>query len=127
MSQLIVPDFTDVKDAVEPGVYKARIVSHKVDQWAGKEGKKDTPYIQWVMETFEEAEEKNNGRKIFHNTPIAGPGAFRLQQFFKGAMGEELRGEFDPTMLYGKQVELTIAPQKDKPEYTEVKAVKAIH
>ncbi len=126
MSGLIVPDFTDVKDAVEAGIYKCRVVGHKLDQWQGKDGKRDTPYVAWTHETYEEAEEKNNGRKIFHNTPIAGPGAFRLKSFFKGVMGEELAGEFDPTMLYGRMCEVTIGQQKTNPEFTEVKTVKPI-
>lgn len=127
MSQLIEPDFTDVKDAVEAGIYKTRVVGHELGQWtAKKEGAKDTPYVKWTLETYEEAEEKNNGRKIFHSTAISGPGAFRLKQFYKGVMGEELAGGFDPTMLYGRACEITMGPQKDKPEYTEVKAVKPI-
>ena len=125
-TMLIEPDFSEVKDSVGAGIYKVRIVGHSVDKWTGKDGKKDTPYINWIMETFEEAESKNNGRKVFHKTPISGPGAFRLKDFYKAAMGEELGGSFDPSMLYGRTLELTIGQQKDKPEYTEVKAVKAL-
>lgn len=127
-TQLVVPDFSEVKDAVEPGIYKTRIVDSKVGKWEGKEGKKDTYYVNWTLETFGEAEEKNNGRKIFHRTPINGLGAFRLQEFYKAAMNGEAcpKEGFDRTMLHSREVEVTVAPQKDQPQYTEVKAVKSI-
>lgn len=129
-TMLIVPDFTEVKDNVTPGVYKARIVDSKVDQWAGKEGKAPTVYINWTLETYGEQDEKNNGRKIFHKTPINGPGAFRLREFYKAAMGEECQGAFDRTMLHSREVEVTIVDGKDKQGqltgYTEVKAVKPV-
>lgn len=127
---LIEPDFSEVKDSVEPGIYNGRIVDAKVDQWAGKEGKKATVYVKWTFETFNEADPKNNGRKISTNTPVNGPGAFRLKQLYKAATGEECAGQFDPTMLYGKELELTVVQQKDKngqeTEYTDVKTVKPI-
>lgn len=123
---LVMPDFGDVQDRVGPGVYKVRIVSAKPGSWAGRDGKKDTPLLNWRMETFGETEDKNNGRSIFHRTPLAGGGAFRLQDFYKAATGEEIKGSFDYTTLYGKEIEITVAEQKDKPEYTEVKSVRAI-
>lgn len=124
---LVTPDFSGVQDRVGEGIYKARVVGSKVDQWAGKDGKAPTTFINWTMETFDEAEDKNNGRRIFHRTPIEGGGAFRLQDFYRAAMGEECTGAFDPTMLYGREIEVTIAAQKDKPEYTEVKSVRPIN
>lgn len=123
---LIEPDFTEVKEAVEPGIYKVRIVAHRVDKWSGKEGKKDTPYIGWTLDTFGSVEAKDDGRKIFHNTPISGPGAFRLKDLFKAAIGEELQGAFDPIMLYGREIEVTVVQQKNNPEYNEIKAVKSL-
>jgi len=123
---LVTPNFDQVQDRVGEGIYKARIVDSKVDQWAGKDGKPATTFINWTLETFQEVEDKNNGRKIFHRTPIEGGGAFRLQDFYRAAMREECSGSFDRTMLHGREVEVTIAPQKDKPEYTEVKAVRSI-
>lgn len=123
---LIVPDFSGVQDTVGAGIYKARIVDSKVDQWAGKDGKPPTTFVAWTMETFDEADDKNNGRKIFHRTPIEGGGAFRLRDFYRAAMGEECAGAFDRTMLHGKEIEVTIGQQKNAPEYTEVKAVRPI-
>lgn len=123
---LVTPNFDQVQDRVGEGIYKARITDSKVDTWQGKEGKPNTTFIAWTLETFAEVEDKNNGRKIFHRTPIEGPGAFRLQDFYRAAMREDCAGAFDRTMLYGREVEVTIAPQKDKPEYTEVKSVRPI-
>lgn len=128
-SQLVMPDFSDVKDSVEPGVYKVRITDSKIDKWAAKEaGKKDTYFVNWTMETFGEAEEKNNGRKVFHRTPVNGPGAFRLQEFYKAAMNGEScpTTGFDKNMLHSRELEITIAPQKNDPQYNEVKSVKAL-
>lgn len=123
---LITPDFSEVQDSVGEGIYKVRIVDCKPGKWEGKDGKPDTPYLNWRMETFGEAEDKNNGRSIFHRTPIAGRGAFRLKDFYRAAMGEDLGGNFDYTMLYGREIEVTYGPQKDRPEYSEVKAVRSL-
>jgi len=123
---LVTPDFSESQDRVGEGIYKVRIVDSKVDQWPGKDGKKPLTFINWTLETFAEAEDKNNGRKIFHRTPIEGRGVFRLQDFYRAAMGEECNGAFDRTMLHGHEVEVTIAQQRDKPEYTEVKTVRRI-
>lgn len=117
---LVQPDFSQVQDRVSEGIYKARIVDSKVDSWAGKEGKPPTTYINWTLETFGEVEDKNNGRRIFHRTPIEGPGAFRLQDFYRAAMSEDCPPTgFDRTMLYSREVEVTVRPQKNNPEYTE--------
>lgn len=130
---LVMPDFSDVKDRVEPGTYKVRIVDSSVGKWEAKEeGKKDTYYINWTLETFQEAEEKNNGRKIFHKTPINGGGAFRLQDLYLAAMGEKCPTEkgFDRVMLHGRELEVIVVDGKDKQGqptgYTEVKTVKAL-
>lgn len=125
-TMFVTPDFSKVQDRVDEGIYKTRVVDSKVDTWQGKEGKPNTTYIAWTLETFNEAEEKNNGRKIFHRTPIEGPGAFRLQDFYRAAMGEDCAGAFDRTMLHGRELEVTIGKQKDNPEYTEVKSARPI-
>lgn len=122
---LVQPDFSQVTDTVGEGIYKVRIVDSKMDRWEGKDGKPATAFINWTLETFAELESKNNGRKIFHRTPIEGKGAFRLKDFYRAAMGEECAGAFDRTMLHGRELEVTVAPQKDRPEFNEVKSVKA--
>lgn len=125
---LITPDFSEVKDRVEPGEYCVRIADSAVGKWDGKEGKKDTYWVNWTLETFNETETKNNGRKTFHRTPINGPGAFKLKEFYKAAMnGEECPvggAGFDRSMLHTKELRIVVAQQKDNPQYTEVISVK---
>lgn len=128
---LITPDFSEVSDRVAPGIYKVRVVGAKADKWEGKDGKKDTHYINWTLEQFDADEEKNNGRKLFHKTPINGAGAFRLQEFYRAAMGEECpAGGFDREMLLGRELEVTVIDGKTKAGeltgYTEVKTCKAL-
>jgi len=125
-TMFVKPDFSQVTDRVGEGVYKTRIVDSKVGQWEGRDGKRPTTYINWTLETFDEAEEKNNGRRIFHRTPIEGPGAFRLQDFYRAATGMDCSGGFDRTSLHGQEVEVTVGVQKDNPQYIEVKSVKSI-
>jgi hypothetical protein len=99
-------------------------------EWASKTGGAPTQFVKWVLETFGEREAKNNGRRIFHTTPINGRGAFRCTQFYKAAMKEELKGPFDTQMLFGKALSVTIVDGTDKEGnatgYTEVKAVKPL-
>lgn len=121
---LVQPDFSQVQDQVGPGTYKVRIVEAKVDKWAGKDGKPDTHFVNWTLETFAESEDKNNGRKLWHRTPITGGGAFRLQELYKAAIGEDLTGEFDTDMLLGREVEINYV--EGKTGYMEVKTVVAI-
>lgn len=123
---LVKPDFSQVQDRVEPGIYKVRIVDSKPDVYAGRDGKPPTNIIVWTLDTFDEAESKNNGRKIFHRTPIEGPFASRLADFYKAAMHEECGEAFDRTMLHGRELEVTLGVQKNNPEYSEIKAVRPI-
>lgn len=121
---LVTPDFSQISEDVGPGEYKARITGHKMGQWDAREGgSQPTVYIGWTLETFGEATDKNNGRKIFTNTPINGKGAFKLQDLYKASMGEALpTGQgFDPTMLYGKEVEALITAPKGGGKYNDVK------
>lgn len=126
MEQLITPSFDQVADRVGPGVYKTRIMDAKSDKWEGKDGKPDTRYVNWRMETFDESETKNNGRSIWHRTPIEGQGAFRLQEFYRAATGEDCTGAFDPTSLYGREIEVTVVQQQKNPQYTEIKSVRSL-
>lgn len=124
-NSLVVPDFSSVSDTMGEGTYSMRIIDSKVGQWEGRDGRPATTYIAWTMETFNEAEAKNNGRRYTHRTPIEGKGAFRLQEFYKAATGTECKGAFNRESLHGKEIEVTIGLQKNS-EYTEVKSVKAI-
>jgi hypothetical protein len=126
---LAVPDFSDAKEEMKIGSYKVYIKNATPGVWKAKnpeEGQKDIPWLNWRMETYDETNPKNNGRAIWHKTPLAGGGLFKLQQFYKAATGQELRGSFDYTALYGLTIEVTMGEQKGNPEYLEVKSVKSI-
>jgi len=120
---LIKPDFSESTDTVGPGTYKVRVTDAKMDKWAGKDGGKDTPYVNWTLETFDEAEQKNNGRRVWLKTPVAGKGVFRLKDLYKAATREELDGEFDTDQLLGKEVQVTMAERNG---YVEVKTIAPI-
>lgn len=125
---LVTPDFSETAEDVGEGVYKARIVDSKLGKWDGKDGKKDTHFINWTLETFAEAEPKNNGRRIYYRTPITGRGAGIFARMYKAVMGEDYpKGQaLDRTMLHGREVEVTVGVQRDNPQYTEVKGVKSL-
>lgn len=125
---LITPNFDAVQDTVGEGIYKVRIVDGKIGTWEAKDGKPAVRFINWRMETFGEAEDKNNGRSIFHRTAIEGGGAFRFKDFVRAALGEEPASgkPFDYTILYGRELEVTYGPQKTNPSYMEVKSVKTL-
>ena len=124
---LITPDMSAVKEDVEPGEYHVRVTKSELGEWIGKDGKPNTKYIKWELETMNEAEAKNNGRRIWHVTPYTGGGAFRLSNFFKAATGEALPKEnpqFDTEMIIGR--ELLVACDVNAKGYVEVKAEKSI-
>jgi len=102
---LITPDFSDVKDSISPGEYKARIVEHQIGEW--QNGNK---FIKWVMETCGETEAKNNGRRLYHTTPISGGGVFKLQDLYRAAMQQPLPTNegFDTEMLLGKELKVVV-------------------
>lgn len=121
---LVVPDFSEVADAVTAGTYKTIIKKGEVRNWQSGD-----QYVNWELETVGETDPKNNGRKIFHKTSIQGKGAFMLQQFYHAAAGKALVGKFDTEELVGKQVvvELVDGVRDGQPTgYTEVKKVKRV-
>lgn len=120
---LVKPDLSEVKDTVTAGTYKARIRKGEV-----KEFQSGQQYVNWELETYGEQDPKNNGRRIFHKTPISGGGAFRLQEMFNAATGQALTGEFDTDVLAGKNVQVVVVDgvnrQTGEPTgYPEVKKV----
>ena len=124
---LINPDFSETQDQVTPGIYKGIIRKGELREWPNDKGK----YINWELETYGETEAKNNGRRIFHKTPVDGRGAFRLQQFYRAATGLILAGTFDTEALIGKQVQVTIIDginrQTGEPTgYAEIQTVTAV-
>jgi len=122
---LITPNFDEIKDEVAEGTY--RVVVTKGEQGEYKTG---TQYVNWHLNTVDEEDPKNNGRTIFHKTPITGKGAFLTQKFYRAVTGEQVAGAFDTEQLYGRQCVVTIGEGRDREGnpsgYMEVKAVKPI-
>jgi len=115
---LITPNFSEVTDQITPGQYNVRITNGEMAEY-----KTGTKYVKWTLETFGEADAKNEGRKIWHSTPIEGKGAFLVQQLWKAATGSPLTDKtFDTEMLNGKEVQI-VADVNDK-GYTEIKTVR---
>lgn len=122
---LVTPSFDDVKDDISAGTYHTRVTKVELGEW-----KTGTKHLASTLETMNEKEPKNNGRKITYRVPIEGKGAFLLQRFYKALTGETLAGGFDTEQLLGKEVIVTVADGKDKEGnptgYTEVAAVKSV-
>ena len=129
---LILPDFTASRDTVGEGTYKVRIMDSAVGKWDDKDDgaggvRPGAHWINWTLETFGEEKEANNGRRIWYRTDFTGPFASRIKEFVKAATGTEMgSGPFDRTSLHGRELQVTYGPQKNRPEYMEVKACKAI-
>lgn len=123
---LVTPDFSDVQDEVQPGVYKCTVKKAELKDWPNG-GK----YVNWQLETYGEAESKNNGRAVFHKTSTSGRAAFQLQNFYRAATGQPLTGAFDTEQLLGKRVEVEVVAgmnrQTGEPTgYNEIKAVRPV-
>ena len=124
---LVQPDLSEVQDIVGPGTYKCIVKKGEVKEWPN-----GGHFINWEMETYGEADPKNNGRRIYHKTSISGKAAFRLQQFYQAAVGAPLSGQFDTEQLVGKQLSIEVVDGMDRKTgeptgYTEVKTVKRIN
>lgn len=123
---LVTPDFSEIAEDIGPGTYKVRIKKGDVKEWPS-----GGTYVNWEMETFGEAEPKNNGRRIFYKTSVSGKAAFQLQRLYKAAVGQALAGSFDTEQLCGKQVVVEIVDgvnrqTGEKTGYTDVKAVRPV-
>lgn len=118
----IEPDFSEVQEKIEAGTYHSRVVGSEM-----KESKKGNKYLRWTLETMNEANPTNNGRKIFHTTPISGKGAGILMAFYQACTGEELtkdNASFDTEQLIGRECEVVVDINENG--YTEVKSVKTL-
>ena len=125
---LLMPDFTTVPEKIVPGTYKVIIkdAETKVNYRQDRDGK-NISAARWTLQTFGEQDEKNNGRHIYHQTDVNGFFAGRFKDLYKAATGKEYEaGPFDPTTLYGLEIEVTVGLQKNDPQYSEVKAVRPI-
>lgn len=121
---LIKPDFSEVQDKVEPGEYKLRVDSFKETSYTSQKTQQEVPVLNWRLVTFGESDPKNEGRSVFHRTPVAGGGAFKLKDLYKACTGEELEGEFDTDQLIGKEVGAVVI-ENDR-GYTEIKSLRAL-
>jgi hypothetical protein len=123
---LIDANFDEVSDQVVAGTYSTRIVGAEAGEWST-----GTKFIKWTLETIEEENPKNNGRRIFHRTPTHGKGAFRLQEIYRAATGEVLSGGFDTEQLLSKEIKTVVVDGKDKEGnpsgYPEVKSVSVLN
>lgn len=99
----VQPDLSEIKEEVSPGTYRGIIKGATVGEW-----KTGTKYVNWELETFGEVDPKNNGRRVFHKTPVEGKGAFRLADFYKAATGQVLKGAFDTDQLLNRKVEFEV-------------------
>lgn len=125
---LISPDLSEVTEPITPGTYKCHVVGAEV-----KESKAGNQYINWTLETFDEAQPKNNGRRVYHMTPFKGPGAFRLTEFYTAVTRQTLSKEkpqFDTEQLIGGKIEVTLVggvDQNGEPRrFPEVKTVRPV-
>lgn len=120
MCPQISVDFTEAAEGtLPPGDYPVRIVDSTV-----RESKTSgNPYINWTLETFGKSEDKLNGRKVFHSTPVTGKGAGILRQFLS-AMGESTDiQQLETTDLHGRELVVVIVEDKES-TYPKVKTVK---
>lgn len=125
---LITPNLDEIQESIEAGEYKVRITKVGTGAWAANERRGELPYLDVVLDTFDEAEAKNNGRKIFHKMPLQGKGAFLVSNFYAAATGEKISKDqpsFDTEQLMGR--EMTMIVNINDAGYTEVKSVRAIN
>lgn len=124
---LITPDFSEVRDAITAGTYRVRVVGAEPGEWQS-----GTKFVKWTLETFSEADAKNNGRRMYHRTPVAGGGAFKLQELYQAAMKAPLAtgAAIDTDLVLGKEVTAVVVEGTDREGnptgYPEVKAVRPL-
>ena len=122
---LVTPSFDDVQDEVTPGEYHVQVTGASTGEW-----RTGTKYSNWELETVNEADPKNNGRRVWHKTPVEGKGVFLLQRFYRAATKQVLGGDFRTEDLIGTQLKVVLADGLTKEGslsgYTEIKAVKSV-
>ena len=122
---LVTPNFDEVQDSFDAGEYVVQVTGAELGAWE-KDGH-STPYVRWEYSTVDEAVAKNNGRKLFDRTALAGKGAFRVQQVYRAATGEPLSADspsFDTEQLLGRQLKVVVAINEKG--YAEVKSYAAL-
>ena len=128
----LLPDFSEAVDfddaQIPPGVYKAR-----VDSWEKKTSKKGEDYLSWKLVIFGAEGDlvRQNNRPVYMITMLRGPGAGKLKELLKSALGE-LPSAFEPgwqDTLIGKELQIALT-KNIRPDGTEgfpnVKSVKPL-
>lgn len=125
---IITPDFSEAVEntPIPSGVYKARI-----SDCTQKTSKAGNAMLDWKLTIFGAEGEyaKQNNRPVFMNTMLSGPGAFRLKDLAKAALGE-VPTQIDTDNFLGKEVEITVASRLQEDgtpsNFPDVKAVRSL-
>lgn len=121
---IIEPNMEEAVQFIKPGSYPAVITKEEV-----KESKKNpgTYYVEWTMETTKCTTEKLNGTKLpIYRTMFTGRAAGQFENLYRACVGNNeatVPTQFDTQDLCGQVVYATITPQRDAPQYNEVKRV----
>jgi len=120
---LVNADMSEVTGNLPPGIYSARMT-----ECEKKESKKGNTYLKWKGEVFDS--ETHNGSVFFHNTMIAGRGAFGLFDLYKAATGTELEKgsmELNTEQIIGQEIQVTLVESYDQQgnlsNFPEVKSI----
>lgn len=107
MSLLIPMDFSSEITPLQPGTYNARIIAG-----VGKVSAKNNPMIDWQLETYGSPDV--NGKRVFYTTMTSGGWVTKLAELHKAATGEEIdkkAKQYDPEMLVGKEIVVTVVTE----------------
>jgi hypothetical protein len=115
-------DFSGEMKPLTPGTYAARIIGA-----VGKVSKAGNNYIDWQIETFGSPEV--NGRQVFYGTPLSGGWVSKLAELHRAATGEDIdktaKG-YDPGMLVGKEITVTVVTESYTTNTGEAKIKTAV-
>lgn len=124
----ITPDFSEAIESspIPAGVYKVRITG--VEQ---KTSRKGDPYLNWKLTIFGAEGELSscNNRPVFMVTMLKGPGAGRLKDLAKAALGE-LPETWDTDQFLGRELEAVLVERRlddgTVANFPDVKTVRAL-
>lgn len=113
MVPMINPDFSQ-EAGIAPGIYEAKIMS--CEQRIGQ--KSGNPFLNWTLNV--------KGYKVFHSTPIGGPGAGLLKQLVRAAYSPGYDGgPINTDALLGKMIQVKLEKEQDG-KYLRVVQVAAL-
>jgi len=109
----LVPDFSEAKDfdPIPDGTYTANITD-----WELKTSQKGAQYVSWTLTTTgaEGDLAQFNGRKVWHNTMLSGPGSGMLKQMYKNITSKDIDADFDTEELMGQQCIIDLATETNQ-------------